>query len=91
MTLSAYIRACVFAEEEKRRKLRPKNAVADKKALAERLALVGHSRMAFSLSQLAYQADVGALVLDEDTKTQLTEFYETIQELCDLLIRALKG
>ncbi len=41
MTLSAYIRACVFAKEERRRKRRPKDAVADKKAMAEALALLG--------------------------------------------------
>ncbi|MEM6615439.1 MAG: hypothetical protein AAF619_02805, partial [Pseudomonadota bacterium] len=30
MTLSAYIRACVFAKEERRRKRRPKSVVEDK-------------------------------------------------------------
>lgn len=90
MTLSAYIRACVFAEEEKRRKRRPKDAVADKKALAECLALLGQSRMASNLNQLAYHANVGALIVDDEVKTQITESYEAIQEMRALLIAALK-
>ena len=40
MTLSAYVRACVFGKEAKRRKRRPKDVVADKKAAAEALALL---------------------------------------------------
>lgn len=90
MTLSAYIRACVFAEEEKRRKRRPKDAVADKKALAECLALLGQSRMASNLNQLAYQANVGALVVDDEVRDQITESYEAIKDMRALLIDALK-
>lgn len=91
MTLSAYIRACVFSQEEKRRKRRPKDTVADKKALAECLALLGHSRMASNLNQLAYHANVGALVVDDEVKEQITESYEGIKEMRALLIAALKG
>lgn len=89
MTLSAYIRACVFAEEAKRRKRRPKDAVADKKALAECLSLLGQSRMASNLNQLAYQANIGALVVDDDIKAQITESYEAIKEMRALLVDAL--
>lgn len=89
MTLSAYIRACLFAEEEKRRKRRPKDAMADKKALAECLSLLGQSRMASNLNQLAYQANIGALVVDDDTKAQITESYEAIREMRALLVRTL--
>ena len=39
--LSAYVRACVFAEEATLRKSRPSDVVADKKAAAEALALLG--------------------------------------------------
>jgi len=46
MTLSAYIRACVFAEETKRRKKRPLSSIEDKRAAAEALALLGQSRIA---------------------------------------------
>ncbi|WP_152613054.1 hypothetical protein [Tateyamaria sp. ANG-S1] len=50
MTLSAYVRACVFGQEAKRRKRRPKDAVADKKAAAEALAPLGQSRSHRSLN-----------------------------------------
>lgn len=61
MTLSAYIRACIFAKEAKRRKSRPNNVVADMKATAEALALLGQSRIASNLNQFAYHANIGAL------------------------------
>lgn len=35
MTLSAYVRACLFGQDAKRRKRRPKDAVADKQAIAD--------------------------------------------------------
>jgi hypothetical protein len=54
MTLSAYVRACVFGHEAKQRKRRAKKTVADKKAVAEALALLGQSRIANNLNQFAY-------------------------------------
>ena len=57
MTLSAYVRACVFAQETKRRKRRPRTVVEDKKAAAEALALLGQSRIASNLNQLAHHAN----------------------------------
>jgi hypothetical protein len=90
MTLSAYIRACVFAEEERRQKRRPKNIVADKKAMAEALTLLGQSRIANNLNQLAYHANIGALAMDEHTRGQIDEAYLFIAEMRELLIKALR-
>ena len=89
MTLSAYIRACVFAEETKRRKKRPLSAIEDKRAAAEALALLGQSRIASNLNQLAYHANIGALVMDDEVKGQINESYEAIKEMRALLITAL--
>ncbi len=89
MTLSAYIRACVFSKEEKRRKHRPKNIVADKKAAAEALALLGQSRIASNLNQLAYHANVGALIIDEAEKSQISEAYAYVLSIRSLLMTAL--
>ncbi|WP_243613078.1 plasmid mobilization protein [Shimia aestuarii] len=91
MTLSAYIRACVFAKEERRRKRRSKNAVADKKAIAEALALMGQSRIANNLNQLAHQANIGALDMDEDTRGQIDEAYLFIAEMRGMLVKALRS
>lgn len=90
MTLSAYIRACVFAKEERRRKRRPKDAVADKKAMAEALALLGQSRIANNLNQLAYQANIGALDMDEGTRGQIDEAYSYISDMRAMLVKALR-
>lgn len=89
MTLSAYIRACVFASEEKRRKSRPRNVVADRKAAAEALALLGQSRIANNLNQLAYHANIGALMIDETEKAQIAEAYGHVQSIRMLLMQAL--
>jgi hypothetical protein len=89
MTLSAYIRACVFAEETKRRKKRPKNVIEDKKATAEALALLGQSRIASNLNQLAHHANIGALIVGETEKAQIAEANAHLAEIRALLIQAL--
>lgn len=89
MTLSAYIRACVFAEETKRRKKRPKTAIEDKKATAEALALLGQSRIASNLNQLAYHANVGALIVGEAEKAQIAEANAHLAAIRTLLMQAL--
>jgi len=89
MTLSAYIRACIFAEEERRRKRRPQNVVADKKAAAEALALLGQSRIASNLNQLAYHANVGALIMGDNEKAQIAEAYAQVSSIRSLLMQAL--
>ncbi|MGC3940908.1 plasmid mobilization protein [Roseobacter sp. EG26] len=89
MTLSAYIRACVFAEETKRRKKRPKDVIADKKAAAEALALLGQSRIASNLNQLAYQANIGGLAIEDEEKAQLADATAHLTAIRALLLQAL--
>jgi len=89
MTLSAYIRACVFAQEMRRRKHRPKTVVADKKAAAEALALLGQSRIASNLNQLAYHANIGALEIGEVEKAQIAEAHAQVKSIRSLLMHAL--
>lgn len=89
MTLSAYIRACVFAEDTKRRKKRPANVVEDKKAAAEALALLGQSRIASNLNQLAYHANIGALIVGEGEKAQIAEANAHLSAIRTLLMQAL--
>lgn len=89
MTMSAYIRACVFAEETKRRKRRPKSAVADNAAAAEALALLGQSRIASNLNQLAHHANLGVLAMDEQERHQIAEANAHLAAIRGLLMRAL--
>lgn len=89
MTLSAYVRACVFAEEGKRRKRRPKNAIEDKHAAAEALALLGQSRIASNLNQLAYHANIGALIVGEVERAHIAEANDHLVAIRSLLMDAL--
>lgn len=89
MTLSAYIRACVFAAESKRRARRPRTAVEDKKAAAEALALLGQSRIASNLNQLAHHANIGMLITGEAEKAQIAEANGHLAAIRSLLMRAL--
>lgn len=89
MTLSAYVRACVFAEETCRRKRRPKNVVEDKQAAAEALALLGQSRIASNLNQLAYHANIGELIEDDEAKAQIAEANAHLLAIRTLLMKAL--
>lgn len=89
MTLSAYIWACVFAKEERRRKRRPKSTVEDKRAIAEALALLGQSRIASNLNQLAYQANIGVLIAGDEEKAQIAEANAHLVAIRALLMRAL--
>ncbi|MDA5556025.1 plasmid mobilization protein [Shimia sp. MMG029] len=89
MTLSAYVRACVFAEDAKLRKTRPADQVEEKKAAAEALALLGQSRIASNLNQLAYHANIGALIVGETEKDQIAEANEHLAAIRALLMQAL--
>ena len=89
MTLNTFIRARLFAQEETRRKRRPGAIVTDKKAIAEVLALLGQTRMASNLNQLAHQANIGALVIEDRERAKIDEAYRTILSLRALLVAAL--
>lgn len=89
MTLSAYVRACVFAEETRRRKKRPKSVVEDKKAAAEALALLGQSRIASNLNQLAHHANLGLLFVGDRERDQIEEAKAHLQSIRNLLMQAL--
>ncbi|MEM6311928.1 MAG: plasmid mobilization relaxosome protein MobC [Pseudomonadota bacterium] len=89
MTLSTYVRACVFGEEAKRRKRRSKDTVADKKAMAEALALLGQSRIANNLNQLAYHANIGAFEINASECEQIEEAYAYVLAIRALLVAAL--
>ena len=89
MTLSAYIRACVFRQDSKRRKKRPVSVIEDKRAAAEALALLGQSRIASNLNQLAYHANIGVLIVGEAEKAQIREANAHLAAIRSLLMQAL--
>lgn len=89
MALSAYIRAAALNEVLGKRKRRSLNPVADRKAIAQVLGLLGQSRIASNLNQLAYQANIGALEMDERALAQIEEAYLHITAMRGLLLKAL--
>jgi len=89
VTLSTYVRACVFGQEAKRRKRRAKDTVTDKKAAAEALALLGQSRIANNLNQLAYHANIGALDMGDAERAKIDEAYAHVLAIRAMLVQAL--
>lgn len=89
MPVSAYIRACVFGENVARRKRRSYTPVADQKAMAKALAMLGATRIANNLNQLAYHANAGSLLVDDDTLGKIEEAYGHVCSMRAALINAL--
>ncbi len=89
MALATYIRAKALDNELPRRKHRSSASVADKQALAQILGLLGQSRIANNLNQLAYHANVGSLAIDEHIRDQISETYNHVLFLRKTLISAL--
>ncbi len=89
MALSTYIRAKALGLNLPRRKPRSSASVMDKQAISQILGLLGQSRIANNLNQLAYHANVGSLAMEEETVTQITEAHEHIVFLRKTLIKAL--
>ncbi len=89
MALATYIRAKVLGETIPRRKPRSTASVIDKQVLAQILGLLGQSRIANNLNQLAHHANVGSLVMDEDAQAHISETYDHVVFLRKTLITAL--
>jgi Mobilization protein NikA len=71
MSLSAYVRKCVFGKHAKPRKMRARAPVENHQALAQVLGLLGQTRFANNLNQLAHQANCGSLLMDEQTENEI--------------------
>ena len=89
MALATFIRAKVLDEKLPRTRCRSTASIGDKQAIAQILGLLGQSRIANNLNQLAYHANIGSLAMDETAIAQLDEAYEQIIVLRQTLIKAL--
>ena len=89
MTLSAYVRACVFADDSKLQQTRATDLAQEKKLAAEALALLGQSRIASNLNQLAYHANIGVLIVGESEKAQIAEANAYLADIRARLMEAL--
>ncbi len=89
MTLSAYIRKCLFGKNVTLRKVRNRAPVKDQKSLARVLGLLGETRIANNLNQIAYEANCGSLLLDEQTEIRLNEASKHVFYIRKELVKAL--
>lgn len=89
MALATFIRAKVLNEKLPRKKRRSPTSVADQQALAQILGLLGQSRIANNLNQLAYHANIGSFAMDEVTQSHISEAYDHIAFMRQTLLNAL--
>lgn len=90
MSLSSYIRWRLFDPHNPPPKTRGKFPVKDHQALTRLLAILGQSRLANNLNQLARSANTGSLMLDETTEKMIVQAHGDIAEMRRLLLEALR-
>ncbi|MEO1315633.1 MAG: plasmid mobilization relaxosome protein MobC [Pseudomonadota bacterium] len=88
MALSVYLRAKALGEELPRRRCSGAT-IEDRAAIAKLLGLLGQSRIANNLNQLAYHANTGTLAMDDDARAELNEAYELVVTMRKTLLQAL--
>jgi hypothetical protein len=89
MALGAYIRSCLLDPETVAPRKRGKFPVKDHQALAQLLGLLGQSRLANNVNQLARAANTGSLAVTPDTEEALMSATADINHMRQLLIQAL--
>lgn len=89
MPINAYIKSCLFRSSACKPKINGSTLVKDRKALAQAIGLLGQSELARNLSQIAYEAKSGSLLLDEQTMKDINLACEQITTIRLSLITAL--
>lgn len=89
MALGAYIRSRLLDPETVAPRKRGKFPVKDHQALAQLLGLLGQSRLANNVNQLARAANTGSLAVTPDTEEALMSATADIHHMRQLLIQAL--
>lgn len=88
-SLSAYIRCKLFAEDVSLRKTRSRVPVIDQKILSQILGKLGQSEISDNLSQIAFEAQSGSLLLDDHTEQEIRQACAQIAWIRVKLIEAL--
>lgn len=89
MSLAAYIHWRLFDPDQPPPRQRGKAPVKDQEAIARIIGLLGQSRIANNLNQLAKQANLGTLPVTPDTETALAEAAADIAAMRQMLVKAL--
>lgn len=86
--LGAYIKAKVLGAPPMRLR-RTGLSIQDRTALAQLLALLGKSRLANNLNQLAYAVNIGSLPTTPETEEDLRTALVAVRDMRALLLKAL--
>lgn len=89
LTISAYIRSCLFGENVTPRKTRGKHPVKDQEVLGKVLGQLGKSRLANNLNQLAKAVNMGTLPVSPDTEKEIREACAHVAAMRANLMKAL--
>lgn len=89
MALGAYIRSRLLDSDLVAPRKRGKFPVKDHQALAQLLGLLGQSRLANNVNQLARAANTGSLPVTPDVESALLSAVGDVSEMRQLLIQAL--
>ena len=87
--LGAYLKAKLLGGSVPVRMRRSGLAVEDRQALGKVLALLGQSRLASNLNQLAHLANIGALPVSPEIEAEFHEAVSAVREMRRLLVTAL--
>ena len=89
LTLSAYIRLCLFGDDVPKHRTRGTKVIKDHEALALVLHHFMHSNIANNLNQLAKATHMGTLPIDDETASCLREACAEVAEMRAVLVQAL--
>ncbi len=89
MSLGGYIRSRLLDPDWIAPRKRGKFPVKDHRALAQLLAMLGQSRLANNVNQLAKAANTGSLPVTPDTEEALLTAVREVSNMRALLIQAL--
>ena len=90
MSLAAYIRWRLFEPSAPPPKSRGKFPVKDHRSLSKLLGLLGQTRIANNLNQLARAVNSGSLSMDPQTERELREAASDVADMRRLLLEALR-
>lgn len=89
LTMSAYIRLCLFGGDVPKIRTRGKQPVKDYQALAQLLGMLGRSHVPNNLNQLTKAANSGTLNVSEDTELTIRQAAFEVAAMRLLLMKAL--
>lgn len=87
--LGTYIRAKLLGEPVPARLRKSGISIADRRALAQLIALLGRSRVFSNLNQLAHAANTGSLPVTPETEAALVQALADLHEIRALLLTSL--